>query len=148
MTFFFEQWTPLRNAGVKEGAFITNEEGKVIFIGGPGAGGGTGTGGGNAIDVGGIKISTQDPSIMRGAQITKEQGTLDKISLQLNDQMLSTGRGSERPSERRGKSDMLSLQINATEDRLFQLRNEVQQRAGPSFSRLPAGVGGKPRKAA
>jgi len=46
--------------GEKAGSFITNEDGRVVFIGGPGAGGGGASGGGQEVTLGNVEQLARD----------------------------------------------------------------------------------------
>jgi len=86
------------------------------------------------------------PGTLRGAQLNMELGRLEGHSSKLNDLFIASGRGNERPTERVGRTDPLSLEYSAMENRRAQLLSEVQARAGPGYYSLPRGVGSKPTR--
>lgn len=83
---------------------------------------------------------------MSASQINNELDKLDAESSKLNDKMIATGRGSEKPSEWWNKTDPLSSRMRAVEDRSHALRQEVASRYGSNIRRLPSGRGFGPRK--
>lgn len=61
-------------------------------------------------------------------------------NLRLNGEMIATGRGYERPSKTRTKTDELSRRVNAAADRHNSLLTEIRRREefSGSLKRLPA----------
>lgn len=87
----------------------------------------------------------KDPGTMTAGEINKELDKLDALSSKHTDEMISSGRGHERPTDWWGKTDPLSLAMRQLSDRRSDLRNEIERRYGPGApSRLPKGFG--PRK--
>lgn len=87
-----------------------------------------------------------DSSGMSAGQINKELDKLDKEDTRINDELIAAGRGSERPSDMRGKTDPLSKRFWDNVNRRAALRDEITARYGPSApSRLPKGFGPRAR---
>ena len=83
-----------------------------------------------------------DPAGMKAHEINSELSRLDKVSSKATREMIDTGRGYEKPSETRTKTDPLANHINAVNDRSAALRNEVTRRMGPSNNgHFPPGRG-------
>jgi hypothetical protein len=90
-----------------------------------------------------IRISTTEPKTMTAGAINKELDRLDARSSELTDRMIEDGRGNERPSDYRKKTDSLSLEKNEVADRRMRLRIEIENRYGPGAPRrLPIGKAG------
>ena len=84
---------------------------------------------------------------MKAHEINSELSRLDKVSSKATREMIDTGRGYEKPSETRTKTDPLANHINAVNDRSAALRNEVTRRMGPSNNgHFPPGRGFGPIK--
>jgi hypothetical protein len=84
------------------------------------------------------------PSVMTAGEINKALDRHDVHRSKLDDEMIATGRGSERPSEflHRSKTDPLSLKLQAASDTHHALHNEISRRYGPGAPRrLPKGFG-------
>lgn len=79
----------------------------------------------------------RDPEKMSNVEINKELDRLDKVRSQLNTDFIQQGRGHERPSETRTKSDPLAQRHIATENRHEELRYEVGKRYPGGVNRLP-----------
>lgn len=89
------------------------------------------------------KPTDKAPATMRPAEINRELDRLEKRATAVNDQMLEAGRGYEKPSETRTKTDPLSQEYFAVQDRAAALRQEIKARMGPSaLDRFPKGVRG------
>jgi hypothetical protein len=87
----------------------------------------------------------KDPRVMLAHEINKELESLRKLRAKLTDKYIAAGRGHERPSDRVGKTDPLSLEAEALEARRSALYIEAELRYGPGFhGTLPRGAG--PRK--
>lgn len=86
-----------------------------------------------------------DPKAMTPGQINRELDRLDKESSKITDQLIAAGRGSERPSETRTKTDPLATEWKRVADRQYELHSEIKARYGQSISRLPTGRGFGPR---
>lgn len=86
----------------------------------------------------------KDVATLTAGQVNKELKKLDDISVKVTDAFIASGRGSERPSDRRGKTDPLTLLDRAIQDRSWALRQEVAARMGPGYSTMAPGF--KPRK--
>jgi len=94
-----------------------------------------------------VKISSVDPATMTAGSINKELDRLGDRSSVLTRLMIEAGRGHERPSDYRHKTDPLSSEMNAISDRQSSLRIEIGSRWGPGApSRLPSGRFWGPRK--
>lgn len=88
------------------------------------------------------KLGTKPPSGMSGSAINKELDQLDALDSSFTDEMIESGRGSEKFSEWTVKTDELSKWGLAISKRRSQLRTEVELRYGPGApSRLPKGFG-------
>ena len=88
--------------------------------------------------------SGRHPGTMQPSEINKELEDNRKKSSVLNQRMIEEGRGSERPSEYRKKSDELSQSLTRILDRHDALHQEIATRYGPGApSYMPKGF--KPR---
>lgn len=75
---------------------------------------------------------------MGAAEINKRLDALDRESSAITDEFIATGRGHERPSERRHKTDPLSLRDAQNSHDRYVLHAEIARRYGPGApSRLP-----------
>lgn len=81
------------------------------------------------------------PNEMSAAAINRELDAIDKKQSVLLDEFIAAGRGHERPSDWRDKTDPLSMKEKALSARRFDLMFEVRRRAGPGMYRLPKGFG-------
>lgn len=81
------------------------------------------------------------PNEMSAAAINRELDAIDKKQSVLLDEFIAAGRGHERPSDWRDKTDPLSMKEKALSARRFDLMFEVRSRAGPGMYRLPKGFG-------
>ena len=87
------------------------------------------------------------PAEMTAAEINKALDRLEAASSKTVQEFIDTGRGMERPSDYRLKTDPLSARANELAGQLTQLRNEIIARYGPNPpSRLPQGRGFGPRE--
>lgn len=78
---------------------------------------------------------------MGGAEINKRLDALDRESSAITDEFIATGRGHDRPSERRHKTDPLSLRDAQNAHDRYVLHAEIARRYGPGApSRLPTRV--------
>ena len=85
---------------------------------------------------------TDNVPCMTPGQINKALDRVDKISSALTDEFIAAGRGTERPSETRTKTDPLAQRHHQVRDAYSTLRNEIDRRYGPGApSRLPRGFG-------
>ena len=76
---------------------------------------------------------------MGGAEINKRLDVLDRESRAITDEFIAAGRGYERPSERRHKTDPLSLRDAQNAHDRHVLHAEIARRYGPGApSRLPS----------
>lgn len=80
MADLYEQW--LEKAEGRKGSFITNEEGRVVFIGGPGAGGG-GSGGSGSTS-GGLRPGQQTTGVSFESRIIKGKDAVNAPELEMN----------------------------------------------------------------
>lgn len=86
------------------------------------------------------KIS--DVDCMSAGQINKALDRVDKAGRALVDDFIAAGRGHEKPSETRTKTDPLAQRHIQISDVRWTLRNEIERRYGPGApSRLPTGRG-------
>jgi hypothetical protein len=69
-----------------------------------------------------ITIGTKDPKDMTHSERAKEHLRLSRHSSALDQQMIDEGRGTEKPSERRKKTDPLSQAANAVDNRMQALK--------------------------
>jgi hypothetical protein len=77
-------------------------------------------------------------AVMGAAEINKRLDVLDQESSAITDEFIATGRGYERPSERRHKTDPLSLRDAQNAHDRYVLHAEIARRYGPGApSRLP-----------
>ena len=75
---------------------------------------------------------------MGAAEINKRLDVLDRESRAITDEFIAAGRGYERPSERRHKTDPLSLRDAQNANDRYVLHAEIARRYGPGApSRLP-----------
>lgn len=89
-----------------------------------------------------VVVSQVDPDTMTAGQINKELDRLDSVNGALTDEMISAGRGHERPSDYSRMTDPLSSNLSAVSARRQALRSQVERRFGPGAPRrLPAGFG-------
>lgn len=70
----------------------------------------------------------RDPAKMTNSEINKEADKLHKAADQVRADMMQQGRGYEKPSETRTKTDALSLRHIAIANRKDELRYETNQR--------------------
>ena len=74
------------------------------------------------------------------AAINKNLDRLERESSAITDALIAAGRGSERPSEMRGKTDPLTVLYFQNVSDADLLRDEVRRRYGPGAPRrLPPG---------
>ena len=76
---------------------------------------------------------------MTAGQINKALDKLDRQSRKIGDRLIAAGRGNECPSERRDKTDSLSVKSREVADAAFNLRYEIKRRYGSDIHRLPSG---------
>lgn len=76
---------------------------------------------------GAFTIGTKDPAGMTHGERAKEHLKLSRHSSAFSRQMIDEGRGFEKPSERRKKTDPLAQAMNAVADRMqaLQIAHEV-----------------------
>jgi hypothetical protein len=90
----------------------------------------------------------KDPSTMTPSEINKELDSLDARDSKNADAMIKAGRGHERFTDIRDKTDALSMEWKNIAERRFALRNEIELRYGPDApSRLPKGFGARKERA-
>jgi hypothetical protein len=75
-----------------------------------------------------FNISARDPESMPQGALEKEYEQMTLHSSALNREFIDQGRGQERPTEIRSKTDDLSRRYNAVSDRVQKLSNEHQSR--------------------
>lgn len=80
-----------------------------------------------------------DPATMSAAEVNRELERLRELDHELNDRLITAGRGSERPSDRRDLTDPLSRAERHIFDRQAQLRNEITARMGPGYYSMAPG---------
>lgn len=89
-----------------------------------------------------LRISGKDPATMTAGEVNKELDRLYKIDSQLTDEMISAGRGHERPSDYwpPKPGDTLAEQKRQVYDRMSALRWQIEKEYGPGApSRFPSG---------
>lgn len=96
------------------------------------------------------KREPKDPAVMQPSEINKELDALDKRDTKNTRAFIDAGRGYELPSERRDKTDPLTLEERAIYLRRSALKNEIERRYGPGApNRMPKGlrpIGAPPRR--
>lgn len=88
----------------------------------------------------------KEPRNMTPGQINSELESLHRKRHSLVLQFIKEGRGDERLTDYQHKTDPLSRKMNAITDRIGDLRNEIEHRAGPGVHRMPTGRMFGPRK--
>jgi len=91
-----------------------------------------------------FRVGVTEPETMTAGEINKELAKLDAESTKITAEMISAGRGHERPSETFTMTDPLALRSRAIWSRRDALRREMEQRAGPSaqyWTELPREFG-------
>lgn len=78
------------------------------------------------------RLSSKEPRDMTAGQINKELDSLDAISSGHTDAMIAAGRGHERYTDWRSKSDPLSVAMRNVSERRFLLNVEIERRYGPN----------------
>ena len=73
-------------------------------------------------------IGQKEPSAMTNGQIAKEYENLTLHSSAVGRDMINTGRGMEKPSDRVGKTDDLSMMDRALNQRISELQDEHHYR--------------------
>jgi hypothetical protein len=89
-------------------------------------------------------VGTANPKMMPAAAINKELDKIGEAMSKVGEAMIAAGRGHEVWSETMKKNplgDDLTLSFQALSARRFDLRHEVERRAGPGMTRLPKGFG-------
>src|SRR5262245_1696178 len=93
------------------------------------------------------KASAKEPTTMTAGEINKALDKLDAQDSALTQEFIDAGRGNERPSDIRKKTDPLATRYKALQEQRSKFRIEIELRYGPGApSRLPKGFG--PRKPA
>lgn len=96
-----------------------------------------------------IKIATTSPATMTAGAINRELDKLEARDSILTRRMIDAGRGHERPSDYRHKTDPTSAEMNRISERRMRLQIEIGSRYGPGApSRLPSGRFFGPRRKA
>lgn len=85
---------------------------------------------------------SKDPRSMSAKEINRELDKLSEHDSKLSAESIAASRGHEKPSDRTGKTDSLSIRRNAHDARVRELRNEVQRRTGNRYMTLTEGRGG------
>lgn len=80
-----------------------------------------------------VRISTKDPATMTASQIKSEHARLWKMYDKVNDAFIAQGRGHERYSDYRNKTDALSMAAKRVSSRLSDLMYEVEARTGSHY---------------
>jgi hypothetical protein len=83
------------------------------------------------------RISNKRPATMSAKAINAELDALEAEGTRLMHEAIATGRGHERPSDRVHMTDPLSMAVKAVDNRMWELRREVEQRYGRWTPRLP-----------
>jgi hypothetical protein len=87
---------------------------------------------------------------MRGSEINRELDRLDQRLGQLTEEMIEVGRGDELPTETRMRAqdggDELANRLCACWDRRAELLQEIRERTGTFYHRMPPRIGRSPRR--